>query len=223
MTPTNSACAALTATVDSLRAALALHGNSTGHLELARDAVQWQQGLAMYGLTVVVAVASILLVATWVYNLRASNRLIHDTVEKAKLALQDETASFIEARFTSLSSKLEGEVDVKLHELKGESSRLFAIDCANNSTWYLAAGWWARAIVSYDKAGVDDLLRVAVDEMQHCLAAAVFLPKDARGEVVKALEHIPGILSKELNAIKERIETLPENEPSAAPTTEPAR
>ena len=188
-----------------------------------RDAVQWQQGLAVYGLTVVVAVASILLVATWVYNLRASNRRIDDAVEKAKKALQGETASSIEARFTSLSAKLQDQVDGKLHLLKGDRNRLFAISCAESKTWHLAAGWWARAIVNYDDAGTEDLQRVAVDEMEHCLAAAAYLPKDARAEVMKALEHIPGVLSKELDAIKLRVDSLPEKEPPAGPTAVPGK
>jgi hypothetical protein len=208
MTPTDSAYAALATTVESLRAAIALHNNSAGHLELARDAVQWQQGMAVYGLTVVVAVASILLVATWIYNLRTSNRRIDDAVARAQEKLRGEMANATDARFTALGANLKAEIEMKLHILSGDRHRLLGLSCFGSKQWSTAATWVAKAVIDYARAGDGELVRAAVDGLLHSLNSADHLDTKERAVVQLAINSMPGVLSLEREAITKRVEEL---------------
>jgi len=177
--------------------------------DMAKQIIQSQHTLAIYGITAVVAVAAGLMVASWLWNLF----LRRHELERAIESLKSEITARVEEDFSKLAKKTEEEIEKnvakKMMELDADKARLFAISARQSAVWGRASMWWAEAIESYAKIGQEHLLRVTVDALNEDLGKCKKLEHKERKAIKKCLSSIPETLNKEKEQIEDKLKKLP--------------
>lgn len=184
--------------------------------DMAKQIIQSQSNLAMYGITVLVGVTILLMAGTWVRNFYLRRRELERAIESVK----SEITSKVEEDFTKLTEGFKDEIGKMREEIEksvekrmilfgAEKARLFAFANGQLKVWETAVDWWAEAIVGYDEAEHKELLRTAVDALNGDLDECKKLEDHVKENIKKSLSSIPEILRKERKQIEDKLKKLP--------------
>lgn len=184
--------------------------------DMAKQIIQAQHSLAIYGITVVVAVAASLMVAAWIRNFYLRRRELERAIESVKA----EITSKVEEDFTKLTDGFKGEigrikkeiqrnVEERMTLFDAEKARLFGLVNLQLKNWENVVGWMGVAIIGYAKVGEEGLLRITVDALNQGLDKCKKLEDDIRGKIEKSLPSIPETLRGERKQIEDKLKKLP--------------
>lgn len=184
--------------------------------DMAKQIIQSQSNLAIYGITVLVGLAVALMAASWIWNLLLRRHELDRAIE----SLKSEITSKIEEDFTKLTKRfndeaakmrkeIEKSVAKRLTEFDAEKSRLFALIADQSKLWDRASFWWAEAIEGYAKAESEKGIRIAVDALNNCLGKCKELRDDLKESIKKHLSFMPEILGEEKEQIEDKLKKLP--------------
>ena len=184
--------------------------------DMAKQIIQSQHSLAIYGITVVVAVAASLMLGAWIRNFYLRRRELERAIESVKSEITskvEEDFTKLTKRFNDQAVKMKDEVQRTIEEriilFGAEKARLFAFVNMQQKDWEAAVGWWAEAVVGYAKTGQKKLLRIAVDALNDHLDNCKKLEDDDRKSIKKSLSSIPEILGEEREQIEGKLKKLP--------------
>ena len=195
--------------------------------DLAKQIIQSQHNLAMYGLTVLVGVAVVLLAGSWIWHFRLHKRELEEAIKSLKAALTAEG----KRDFMELTKKVNDELEKIKKEIEknveqrmtrfdktgeermilfnAEKARLFGFANAQLKAWEAAVSWWTEAVVGYAKMGEEKLVRAVVDMVIVGLDQCKKLEDDVREKIKKSLSSIPETLRKEREQIEDKLRKLP--------------
>ncbi len=195
--------------------------------DMAKQIIQSQHTLAIYGITAVVGVAAVLLVYSLIWNVF----LRRHELQRATESLRREITTKIKEDFAKLSErtkdeigKMENRLDKTVEErmirfdktveermirFDAETARLFAISAKQEEMWDKESVWWAEAIEGYHKAESAEGLRIAVDQLNTALGKCKKLEDDDKEQIKKCLPLIPKILGDEKKQIEDKLKKLP--------------
>jgi len=185
--------------------------------DMAKQIIQSQHTLAIYGITAVVAVAAGLMLASWIWNVFLRRHELQRAIE----SLKSEITTKVEEDFTKLTEGINDKVEKMKEEVKksiakrkiefdADTARLFAFASAHRGLWGTAASWWATAIVNFAKVEDESMLRAAVNALDESLKECKELGDKDRKIVKKCLSSIPAILTEEKEQIEDKLKKLPE-------------
>lgn len=184
--------------------------------DIAKQIIQAQHSLAIYGITVVVAVAASLMVAAWIRNFYLRRRELERAIESVKSGITskvEEDFTKLTKRFNDQAVKMKDEIQRTIEErmilFDAEKARLFGLASEQVKNWEDAVDWWAEAIVGYAKAGEKNILRLVVDALNWDLDKCKKLKDDKKERIKKSLSSIPKILRKERDQIEDKLKKLP--------------
>ena len=184
---------------------------------MAKQIIQSQHTLAIYGITAVVGLAILVVAASWLWNLYLHKR----ELQRAIKSLRSEITTKAKEDFAKLSERtkddigrikkeIEKSVEERMVLFDAEKARLFALASAQLKDWETTAVWFAIAIEGYDKAEKEEMLRICVDALNANLAACKKLSESNKQRIKKCLPFIPEILQKEKEQIEDKLKKLPE-------------
>ena len=195
--------------------------------DMAKQIIQSQHTLAIYGITAVVGLAILVVAASWLWNLYLHKRELQRAIESlrseittkakedfAKLTerVKDEVAEMkkeIEKSVEERMTRFDKTVEERMVLFDAEKARLFAITAAQSKVWDRASFWWAQALKGYAKTRQVDLLRVAVNAVNISLEKCEKLGDYDRKSVRDCLPSIPEILKEEKKQIEDKLKKLP--------------
>ena len=185
--------------------------------DMAKEIIQAQSTLAIYGITAVVGLAVVVVAASWIWNFFLHKRELERAIVSLKSVLTAEgKRDFMELtkrvndKIEKIKKEIEKSVEERLTEFNAEKARLFAFANMQLKTWEQAANWWAIAIKGYAKTGMEDGLRLAVDQLVMSLGKCEKLNDKYKKSVSKCLSSIPRILQEEKEQIEKKLKELPE-------------
>ena len=139
--------------------------------DIAKQIIQSQSNLAIYGITALVGVAAVLLVFSWIWNVF----LRRHELQRAMESLRREITTKIEEDFAKLTERFKDEIGKMKKEIEksveermtrfdktveermtlfdAEKARLFALAAYQLKQYEATVVWFAEAIEGYDKAG----------------------------------------------------------------------
>jgi len=195
--------------------------------DMAKQIIQSQHTLAIYGITAVVGVAAVLLVFSLIWNVflrrhelqRATESLRREITTKikedfAKLTerFKDEVAKMkkeIEKSVEERMTRFDKTVEERMTLFDAEKARLFSFATYQMKNWEGTAVWFAEAIEGYAKTREEDMLRKCVDTLNATLAACKKLSDSDKQKIKKCLPFIPEILKEEKEQIEDKLNKLP--------------
>ncbi len=184
--------------------------------DIAKQIIQSQHSLAIYGMTTVVAIAGSLMLAAWIRNFYLRKRELERAIDSVK----SEITSKVEEDFTKLTEGFKDEigkiekgiqknVEGRMTLFDAEKARLFGLVNLQFKNWENVVGWMGTAITHYAKTEEKGLLRICVDALNQNLDKCKELKDDTREGIKKCLPSIPKILSEERKQIEDKLEKLP--------------
>lgn len=184
--------------------------------DMAKQIIQSQHTLAIYGITAVVAVAAGLMLASWIWNVF----LRRHELERAIESLKSEITTHAEKDFMKLTGRVKDEIDKMKKEIEksvsqetifldAEKSRLFALTNTQMNEWENAALWWGMAVKGYAKAQKESLLRVSVEGLSGILEKCQKLTDKDKEQIKGYLSLVPEILWLEKEQIEDKLKKLP--------------
>lgn len=183
--------------------------------DIARQIIQTQEWLAFYGITIVIALAGILIFITWFANVLIHKREITKAIAEIRKEHDIEYTKLYEktdARMIEIKKDLQEKIIKSLNRILAESERAFALLCdpLHKPLLDSCIGHWALAVIYYKKADNEEYLRISVDALRESLIRfeGEALSAKNRGCVEKCLPYIPSILSQEKEAIEDRLNQL---------------
>jgi len=185
--------------------------------DMAKQIIQSQHTLAIYGITAVVAVAAGLMFASWLWNLF----LRRYELKKASESLKSEITARLDEDFSKLSGrnkdeiekmekKLEKTVEERTIQFDASAARLFVLMNRQMGEWENAVAWEATAIKNCAKSGDENMLRIIVETLNTDLEKCKKLRDKDKEAIKECLCAIPGILTKEKEQIEDKLKKLPE-------------
>lgn len=172
---------------------------------------QSQSDLAMYGITVLIAIALLLGTASWFTNVYLFRREREREREEDFKKLSERIKDDIE----KMEKKVAENVDTKIKLFDAEKARLFALSAQNGQVWESAATWWARAIKGYIEVYKDGLVRICVNNVIKNLGKCKTLKEDEKKEIEKHISFIPRILDAEKKQIEDMLDKLSKKSPES--------
>lgn len=176
---------------------------------------QSQSNLAMYGITVLVAVAVLLAGASWVTNFYLVRRELRRAIESLRseiTASREENygrlASLMRDEVEKMKKAVEESVQQKMKSFDADKARLFALSAQQGQVWESAAFWWAIAIKGYLEVKKDALVRISVDNVIENLERCERLEDDTKKEIERYISSIPRILEEEKKQIETKLNEL---------------
>lgn len=193
--------------------------------DMAKQIIQCQHNLAIYGITALVGVTAGLLIITWVWNLflrrhelnKAIGSLKADMTAKEKEGLAKLTKE-MKDEIGKIKEEIEKNVSERMILFDAEKARLFALASQQLKVWDNAAIWWATAIEGYVKCKMEDLVRISVDQLNASLEQCKTLTDEKKKTIEGHLSFIPPILSQEKEQIEDKLSKLPEEIPEESGT-----
>lgn len=171
--------------------------------DMAKQIIQTQRDLAIYGLTLLIGITLVLIAGTWIWNVALRRHELKKAIESLE---------------SKMATKIEKEIQEKLAQgmklFNADQARLFAITAAHTKVWGKAALWWSRAIKSYGEIGQDYWLRVSVDGLEGTLKNCIKLEDKDKKTIKARCSSIPDILSKEKDRIIKKLKEIAEETPT---------
>jgi len=196
--------------------------------DMAKQVLQSQSTLATIAITVLAAMAVLLVGFSW-FRAAVLDR-------RQRTAMMDSIRSDVMAKLTEQQQHSEGlkkEVEDMLEKMRQkltsnmtadfswsniERSRIFALFTSSQAAWAAtAATWWARLIeqcvqakkdTNLDKAILDKNIRTGVSSMLWELGRCSELKENERDLIEHSLSYIPTILSHERRDIEQKLKQL---------------
>ena len=184
--------------------------------DMAKQIIQSQHSLAMYGITAVVAVAAGLMFASWLWNVFLRRHELKTEIESLKseitIKLKDDFVKLtkqFDDQVVKMREEIEKKVEKRMILFDAEKARLFGLANLQLKDWENMAVWMGIAIIGYAKVGEEKLLRVSVDGLNQSLDKCKKLEDDGRERIKKGLSSIPGTLREERKQIEDKLKKLP--------------
>jgi len=195
---------------------IALSESEQPSWEMLKLITDTQFNLAMYGTLLLIAIVGIIAGVTWGTSSWLARRQLRDAMKSLKSEMakgrQEDFAKHTE-RITNEIEKAEKQVgasiEKKLILLHADQSRLYAYPNMQQKNWNQACNWLVTAIEGYVKIETGPGLRGAVDGLNLCLIKCDKLDDDTVRRVESCLPLIPGLLRKEREEIREKLDNLP--------------
>ncbi len=196
--------------------------------DMAKQIIQSQHNLAMWGITILVGLAVLLVAGSWIWSLLLRRHELQKAIESLKREIttkikedfaklterfKDEVAKMkkeIEKRVEERMTRFDKTVEERMMLFDAEKARLFAIAAYQMKKYETTVVWFAEAIEGYAKTGTEDILRTSVDALNANLAACKKLSERSKQEIKKCLPFIPEVLKKEKKQIEDKLKKLPE-------------
>ncbi|NVM56095.1 MAG: hypothetical protein HWN66_20530 [Candidatus Helarchaeota archaeon] len=169
---------------------------------------QFQYNLAMYGITLLIAIALLLATASWLTNVyiirRERKREREEDFEKLSKGISERIKKEIE----EMEKKIRESIDKEFILFNAEKARLFALAAWNAKLWEGGARWWASAIEGYAKAGEEEIVRISVNSLIQSLQNCKKIENDDKKKIENKLGFIPKILYEEKKQIEDMLDKL---------------
>ena len=207
--------------------------------DMAKQIIQSQHTLAIYGITAVVGVAAVLLVFSLIWNVFLRRHELKKAIESlkseiftkgkedfAKLTTETKDAigkmkkeidKTIEERMTRFDKTIEERMtrfdktaEERMTRFDADTARLFVLTGYQMKEYEGTAVWCAKAIEGYAKAREEALLRTCVDALNANLVECKKLSDSDKQKIKKCLPSIPEILKEEKEQIEKKLNKLPE-------------
>jgi hypothetical protein len=183
--------------------------------EAVKLIVQSQYNLATLGVTILVGVAGLLMVGTWVYNIHFERRRIESIVKSAQKELFNSIQEDFSRHKTEVDRVLkktmiefEKLLDSKMKIVDAETYRLHARDAEQEKSYEVAALWWARSIPYYEDAIQAEMIRVAVERLKWNLEQCESMDGNTVVEIKDCISSIPKMLFREKKDIETKLRQL---------------
>ena len=184
--------------------------------DMAKQIIQSQSNLAIFGISVLVGVAILVMAASWLWNFYLHKREIEKVIESFKSEIDtkvEESLINLTERIKDQVKKMRQEIEKSVEErlilFDAQTARLFALVNTNSKAWDNAAVWWATAIGGYGKTGDERMVRICVDALNGALNKCEVLEDVDKNEIKACLPAIPRILNEEREKIEDRLNSLP--------------
>lgn len=184
--------------------------------DIAKQIIQSQSNLAIYGITALVGVAILLMAGSWIWNIYLRRHELERAIEflKSEITIKlKEDFTKLTKRFNDEAVKMREEIEKSVEErmilFDAEKARLFGLSCIDSKSWESGAAWWAEAITGYAKGENEHAVRMAVDGLDLVLGKCEKLKDSDKEEVKKCLPFIPEILREEKEQIEDKLKKLP--------------
>ncbi|GAG67031.1 unnamed protein product [marine sediment metagenome] len=185
--------------------------------DMAKQIIQSQHTLAIYGITAVVGLAILVVAASWLWNLYLHKRKLQRAIESLRSEIttkaKEDFAKLTERvkdEVAEMKKQIEKSVAKRMTEFNAEKARLFALAADQSKLWERASFWWAEAIEGYAKAESEKGIRIAVDALNSRLGKCKKLGDGLKESIKKHLSFIPKILGEEKEQIEDKLKKLPE-------------
>jgi hypothetical protein len=185
--------------------------------DMAKQIIQSQSNLAIFGITVLVGIAVLVMASSWIWNFFIHKHELKKVVEGLKSEittweneLSKKLTETIKDEIVKIKKEIEDSIEAKMILFDADKARLFALTSQQSEIWESGALWWARAIPLYVKANAVHLVRISVDRLNLALKKCEKLENDHKKEIIKHLSFIPEILQDEKEQIEKKLNELPE-------------
>ena len=197
--------------------------------DMAKQIIESQHNLAMWGITTLVGLAVLLVAGSWIWNFLLRRHELQRAIESLKSEIftkgkedfaklsertKDDIGKMkkeIEKNVGERMTRFDKTVEERMMLFDAEKARLFAITTYQTKKYETAAVWLAEANEDYDKAGgQEDMLRKCVDTLNASLGGCKKLSESDKQEIKKCLPFIPEILKKEKEQIEDWLKKLRE-------------
>ena len=118
---------------------------------------------------VFIAITVLLIGATWLWNFYIARKQIKtevkEEIDAISSTIQTQITDGIENGITASISKYKQEWEKEIAFIKGESSRMFALNCFTQKFHRVELDWWYRALGHYTESETEDIKRVCIDNI----------------------------------------------------------
>jgi len=186
---------------------------------MAKQIIQSQSNLAVFAITVLVAIAALLVAGSWIWNIFLRKHELEKAIESLKSEMLCETKkdfARLKKEITDETSKIKQETEKNISRqltlLEAEKARVFALVNEQNNWWVGAVGWWAEAVVKDGQYKGDWMLRISAVGLSNSLEEYkkqnIPLPEQQKEGIKQCLPYIPEILAKEKEEIEDKFNKL---------------
>jgi len=187
--------------------------------DMAKQIIQTQSNLAVFAITVLVAIAVLLVAGSWIWTIFLRKHELEETIKSLKSEMLCESKkdfTRLKKEITDEASKIRQETEKnilsQLTLLEAEKARLFGLINQQTQRWEGAVNWWATAVIKYAECKNDHMLRIMVDGILQALKDGkkqkVLFMKEEVEKIKKCLPYIPKILTEEKEEIEDRLNKI---------------
>lgn len=187
--------------------------------DMAKQIIQTQSNLAVFAITVLVAIAVLLVAGSWIWNIFLRKHELGKAIKSLKSEMLCESKkdfARLKKEITDEASKVRQETEKnilsQLTLLEADKARLFGLINQQTQRWEGAVDWWAMAVMKYAECKDDYMLRVIVKGIIQALKDGkkqkVLFMKEKVEDIKKCLPYIPKILTEEKEEIEDRLNKI---------------
>ena len=123
--------------------------------DMAKQIIQSQYDMSMYGITTIIALALILMTASFVLNIYLNNQKLESLKKEIKSVWESDLKTHSDA-LKNEAEKIKKDLAETALKSEADTARAFTLICEQSKGWESAIGWALGAVVAYHKLGDEE-------------------------------------------------------------------